>query len=330
MPARLAAALVALVALAPLGASGQLLDAPAAGSPSPDSAQEVTLLFRVGAIVTAKRGACRDIRAMVAVPIECDEQRVRLVHEDFTPGVSATFRDLAGGNARQMLVAIPFLDAGAEGRAVLTYELTIRTTVAPTDAEAAGLKIPERVPRGLRGYVGPSPFIEAKHPRLKRLAREIDEAFAEANPDASDWERVGAYYDYVMDHLEYREGPDTSAIASLDAGAADCFGRSALFIALCRSAGVPARIVWVNEHAYPEFYLEQSEGEGRWFPAESAGTRDFGGMPIARPILQKGDDFRVPERPRDRLRYASDYLTGRPAPGGGKPSVKYLREIVTE
>jgi hypothetical protein len=53
-------------------------------------------------------------------------------------------------------------------------------------------------------------------------------------------------------------------------------------------------------------------------------------MPTARPVLQKGDDFRVPERPRDRLRYASDYLTGRPVGGSGKPSVKYLREIVTE
>ena len=50
-------------------------------------------------------------------------------------------------------------------------------------------------------------------------------------------------------------------------------------------------------------------------------------MPLARTILQKGDNFRVPER-KEKLRYASDYLIGLPTPGGGKPKVKYIREIV--
>jgi hypothetical protein len=86
-------------------------------------------------------------------------------------------------------------------------------------------------------------------------------------------------------------------------------------------------MVWVDGHAYPEFYLEHGEGEGLWYPCESAGTRAFGEMPLARPILQKGDNFSVPER-KERLRYASDYLVGLPTPGGGKPSVKYIREPI--
>ena len=49
-------------------------------------------------------------------------------------------------------------------------------------------------------------------------------------------------------------------------------------------------------------------------------------MPLARTILQKGDNFRVPER-KEKLRYASDFLIGLPTPGGGKPKVKYIREI---
>jgi hypothetical protein len=48
-------------------------------------------------------------------------------------------------------------------------------------------------------------------------------------------------------------------------------------------------------------------------------------MPLARTILQKGDNFRVPERPRERLRYASDFLIGLPVPGSGKPRVRYIR-----
>jgi hypothetical protein len=49
-------------------------------------------------------------------------------------------------------------------------------------------------------------------------------------------------------------------------------------------------------------------------------------MPLARPILQKGDNFRVPER-KEHLRYASDYMIGVPAgPSGGRPKVKYIRD----
>jgi hypothetical protein len=317
-------------------ASAQLLDAPAGDARDPNNAAatetvETTVRFRVGAILTAKRGACRDVLGMVAVPIECDEQRVRIVEEDFSPGVTATFRDLAGGNARQMVFTLPFIEGGAEARAILTYEVTTRTTPPPSEAEAAALKIPERVPRGLRGYVGPSPFIESKHPKIKKLAREIQKDFAESQPEANDFQRLEAVYDYVMENIEYIEGPDTSAVTTLEAGSADCHGRSALFVALCRAMDVPARMVWVNDHVYPEVYMERGEDDGVWLPCESAGTWAFAEMPVTRPIMQKGDDFRVPERRGERLRYACEYLIAHPAARGSRePKVKYLREVVSE
>jgi hypothetical protein len=99
-----------------------------------------------------------------------------------------------------------------------------------------------------------------------------------------------------------------------------------VFVAVCRNNKIPARMVWVHGHVYPEFYLEHAEGEGHWYPCESAGSRAFGEMPLARTILQKGDNFRVPER-KEKLRYASDFLIGLPTPGGGKPKAKFIREI---
>lgn len=318
--------------LVAVGSNAQLLDAPsgaAGGFQAQEAPKETTVMFQVGAVVTAKRGAVQDIYATVAVPIECDEQTVKLVKEDFSPEVAGVeFRDLAGGNARQMLVSIPYLESGAEARAVLVYEVTTRTTPPLEESAAAELSIPRRPPRGLRGYVGPSPFIESKHPKFRRFARDLLKEVDAENPGADDYTRIEALYDYVLDNIEYIEGPDTSAMTTLDEGSADCHGRSALFVALCRASGVPSRMVWVNDHCYPEFYLQREDDEGMWLPAESAGTRAFGEMPIARVILQKGDNFRVPERPTDRLRYASDYLTGRPVRGSGKPSVKYLREVV--
>jgi hypothetical protein len=84
-------------------------------------------------------------------------------------------------------------------------------------------------------------------------------------------------------------------------------------------------MVWVDGHQYAEFYLEDPKGKGRWYPVQSAGTRAFGEMPNPKVILQKGDNFRVPERRRERLRYASDYTLLLAEPRF-KPKVQYIRE----
>ena len=72
---------------------------------------------------------------------------------------------------------------------------------------------------------------------------------------------------------------------------------------------MPARTVWVPGHCYPEFYLEDAEGKGHWFPCQAAGVRSFGGIDEKRPILQKGDNFTVPKR-REKQRYVSEFLKG--------------------
>jgi hypothetical protein len=282
-----------------------------------------TIRFRVGAEITASRGACRGIVAMVTVPLECPEQQVQLTDEDFSTEVGeVTYRNLQEG-ARQMLISVPFLPSGATARAVVMAEVSVRPVLPPENTEQ--LKIPKRVDRKLRMFLNGSPYIEVKHQRIRSLSKEI---LKDVDPSASDWEKVEALYDYVLEHVDYVEGPDKGAVETLRDGQADCQGRSMVFIALCRANKVPARMVWVDGHAYPEFYMEHAEGEGNWYPCESAGTRAFGEMPLARVILQKGDNFTVPER-KERLRYASDYLIGMPTPGGGKPKVKYIREPIS-
>ena len=47
------------------------------------------------------------------------------------------------------------------------------------------------------------------------------------------------------------------------------------------------------------------------------------------PAGRTTDALRVPERD-EKLRYASDFMIGVPTPGGGKPKVKYIREVVAE
>jgi hypothetical protein len=282
--------------------------------------------MRVGAEITASRGAARNITALVATPLDCPEQQVKILSEDFSSTVgSVEYRAVAGGEVKQMAISIPRLASGATATAIVEFEITTRPILPPEKTD--DLVIPKRPPRQVRHYMGGSPFIETKHQKIRALSKE---AWDGLDGSATDWERVEALYDIVLEKVKYVEGPDKGAVDSLRDGQADCQGRSMLFIALCRANKIPARMVWVEGHAYPEFYLEDADGKGYWFPCESAGTRAFGEMPLARTILQKGDNFRVPERPRDRLRYASDYMIGLPVGNGGRPRAKFIRQPVVE
>jgi hypothetical protein len=258
------------------------------------------------------------------VPLDCPEQSVQILEEDFSPEVrEVTYRPLTDG-VRQMLISVPALPDGATARAVLTVEVSTRPILPPEKTD--DLKIPERLDRKTRMYTKGSPYIEVKHRSVRALSKEIMD---ELDPSATAWEKVEAIYDKMLETVEYVEGPDKSATDSLRDGEADCQGRSMVFIALCRTNKIPARMVWVDGHAYAEFYLEDAAGHGSWYPIESAGSRAFGEMPLARPILQKGDNFSIPERKdRKRLRYASDYLIGYPVPGSGDPKARYIRERV--
>lgn len=165
--------------------------------------------------------------------------------------------------------------------------------------------------------------VEERRAKIKEEA----EATAAGIEKLTDWERVEALYDYVRENVKYLDGaPDLSATQVLKDKEADCHGLSALFVSMCRTMNVPARMVWVDNHQYAEFYLEDEEtGKGYWYPAQLAGTRAFGSMPTPKVVFQKGDNFRVPERRRERLRYATDHTTLQ-ASSKHKPRVVYLRE----
>lgn len=286
----------------------------------------------VGVVITAEAGTCRNILAAVPVPLECPEQQVRVVKEDVSPLVSElkyrtigpTGRESETGTARQMVLRIAQLPAGEECRAVVTFEIRRSTMQPPQDTSIYQLCDPRKLPKEVRPYLKGSPKIEVQHPEIKSLARRLREEHA-SEPA---WEQVKAIYDWVRANVAYKEGPLRGAAAALQAKQGDCEELTSLFIALCRVNGIPARSVWVPGHCYPEFYLVDGEGQGYWFPCQAAGTEAFGGIPEERPILQKGDNFRTPEKPREAQRYVAEFLTGTPAPGGGSPKVKFIREIV--
>jgi hypothetical protein len=46
------------------------------------------------------------------------------------------------------------------------------------------------------------------------------------------------------------------------------------------------------------------------------------------PIVQKGDNFKNPENPRERQRFVTEYFTA--SGRGGKPQVRFVSELVAE
>ncbi len=167
----------------------------------------------------------------------------------------------------------------------------------------------------MKKYLKPSPYIDSEDPVIVEAARQV----TEGKPGG--WEQAEAIFDWVRDKIEYRfDRKIKSARQALDDGFGDCEELTSLFIAMCRARGIPARAVWVPSHCYPEFYLEDSSGAGHWYPCQAAGTRIFGAMAETRPILQKGDNFRVPGA-REPQRYVQETLEARHAEAD--PSVKF-------
>jgi transglutaminase-like putative cysteine protease len=284
--------------------------------------------YRFGAKVTAAGGTVRDILAMVAVPLAGPEQEVELIEEDLSPHIeSVEYRDTDAG-VRQMLITIPTLSPRQQAHAYAVFEVRTRVILPPQETKT--LVAPEKPERDreLKRYIGRSPFIDANHTKI-RAAVKAALKDVEATPEGGTgvWERVEALYDYAMDHVKYKEGEDKSSVQALASGEGDCQSIGAVFVAMCRTEKIPARMVWVDGHQYAEFYLVDAEGQGGWYPIETAGSRAFGEMPLARVILQKGDNFRVPERRGERLRYASDFALLM-STKGTQPKIVYVREHV--
>jgi hypothetical protein len=313
--------LTAVLCLASRAAAQVISDDDFGNGPKP--AKEKTVeRWKIGLIVTAGSGPCEGLSGSVALPGDWPEQEVDVVDEDFSPlATKIGYRTV--DTVRQMVVTIPQLPVGQEAAVLVTYEITRQALLPPDDPTKLVKADPKKLPKDVRQYLVPSPGIESQHGKIKTLAKRI---LAESSASKNDWQKVEAIFDWVRNNMENRDKQQhPGAIQTVRDKGSNHEGLCWLFIALCRASDIPARTVWVPKYCYPEFYLQDEEGAGYWFPCRVAGTREFGGINEQRPIWQKGDNFRTPERPREAVRYIPPELSGK----GGEPSVKFVRDIVT-
>jgi hypothetical protein len=287
-----------------------------AGAPQAETAVQ---RWKCGLIITASGGPCQRIVATTPVPVDWPEQQVKIASEDISPSARVTYQMVEGG-VRQMTVTIAHLMPGQEAKAVLTLEIHRTTLLPPENPKRFQLPDVKKLDTKVRPYLGPSPFIESRNPKIIALAKQISGEHAGA------WAKVEAFHAWVRAHVKNEGGQIKGAMAALKDGTGSFEEMTCLFIALCRASGIPARTVHLPGHCYPEFYLLDEQDEGHWFPCETTSAQGFGGSPDKRPILEKGDNFKNPQKPREHFHYLPEMVTGASLPGSAMPQIRTIRE----
>ena len=289
----------------------------AAGQQEIKRGETVVQKWQCGVSMSAGDNPCMRLVATIPVPVDWPEQEVRVAEEDITPAARVTYQMLEG--VKQMTVTISRLPAGQEAHAIVTMEVRRSAIEPPEKTDNLKLPDPARLEIGVRPYLGPSPLIETRSPKITALAKKI------APDQTKAWAKVEAIYDWVRENVKFKEKlPLRGALAALNAGEGGCDDVTAVFIALCRVNDIPARTVHVYNHCYPEFYLVDDKAVGHWFPCEVAKGRLFGGTVETRPILEKGDNFRDPRNPKEHHHFLPETVTG----AGGRPTVDFIRELL--
>jgi hypothetical protein len=122
-----------------------------------------------------------------------------------------------------------------------------------------------------RTYLGPEPFIESDAPEILAEAEIAVRGVTGARARA---ERLTRYVNALLDKKPTIGLPSAREVLRTKVG--DCNEHTALYVAMARALGIPARIavglVYVHGafyyHAWPEVYVAERPGRGLWLPVD--------------------------------------------------------------
>ena len=286
----------------------------------PIYSEPTTVYFEFGLKIKSG-GNSSGILGTVPVPINWPEQSVSVVAENKSDNLrKITFKNM-NKEIRQMLLKANRLSAGETAQGSVIIKTEKRNIKKPTDTSKYSFA--KKYASRIKQYLKPSPYIESNNKHVKQIAASI-----ELDQSVPAWDQVETIYRWVRENIEYKfDTKIHSCMHALETGLGDCEELSSVFIAICRCKGIPARAVWIPSHTYPEFYLVDETGTGHWFPCQAAGTYQFGEMTESKPILQKGDRFKLPGN-KEALRYVQPTLVAKDAAGG--LSIEYISREITD
>jgi hypothetical protein len=251
--------------------------------------------------------------ASTPVPVAHPEQTIDDVQIE-TFGCDATIRELAPG-AGQLLMHAKNIAAGQIVKAIAHYKLTIAKQYHGFHQD----QFPEKqsIPTLIRNAaLGESPGIQSNAGLVRKLAYDLTQGISHP------WEKAESFVKWIQSNIRPQYQPYSSVTAAIEKKVGDCEEMSAVFVALCRAAGIPARLVWVPNHNWTEFYLTDKDDQGHWIPVHPACYHWFGWTGAHELVLQKGDRVKVPEQSRPS-RLIMDWIRS----SGPKPNAVYRAEL---
>lgn len=243
-----------------------------------------------------------DVQLYLPMPGEWDAQQ-DLVITEISPEPESQVEEMSG-NAMLYWQMSGTPEKNTTAEFSLGFTFTAYETI--THINAQGILPYAQDSEEVQLYTKAERYIESDDPQIIALADSL------VDSETDSYQIVKAFYDYIVDTAEYEllgQGLN-GAKYLLDNGEGECGDYSALFIALCRAKGIPARPVvgyWAisgndQTHVWAEFFLE---GIG-WIPVDATiGQQSeegrlyyFGNMDNQRVILSKGYNTPlVPEAP---------------------------------
>ncbi|MGW8316803.1 MAG: transglutaminase-like domain-containing protein, partial [Bacteroidales bacterium] len=165
----------------------------------------------------------------------------------------------------------------------------------------SALTISNGYPRLFDQYLKSTPEIQVDHPRIREIYQEI----------VGDEQRIlpilQSIHDYTGSLTPRPFKGVTDALTAAKLGEASCNGKSRLFVALARSAHIPARLVGglilengtkKTSHQWVEAYIL-----GEWVPFDPLNDH-FASIPFNYVSLYRGDEFLFSHTPSINFDYS--------------------------
>jgi hypothetical protein len=253
-----------------------------------------------------------DAMASTPVPVIHPEQTI----DDFsleTVGCEAAVRELAPG-AGQLIMQASNIEVGQTVKAIAHYKLTLFKQYHAFERDQFPAKQPV-APAECNFALGDSPGIQVRSGPVRKLTTQIAQSIEHP------WDKAQAFVEWIRASIHPQGGPYTSVLTAIQKRVGDCEEMSALFVAFCRASNIPARLVWVPNHNWAEFYLVDHEKKGHWIPVHPACYHWFGWTGAHELVIQKGDRIKIPEQ-SNPSRLLADWMRS-----NGRPKAKYLAEL---
>lgn len=220
-------------------------------------------------------------RVKVRTFLPIDDEHQRISEEEHEAGTFRFATELEGANRTAI-----WLGSSVADESRLRYGFSVLTTGLRFELDPA-LSVPDSYPDFVVAHLRPTEAIQVDSTEIRAKAKQIGAT------NGGIVARLRRIFEYTNSLGARPFKGLTDALTALRLGEASCNGKSRLFVALSRAAGIPARLVGGlllepgdkrTSHQWVEAYIS-----GRWVSFDPTNAR-FAELPANYLVLYRGDE----------------------------------------